>query len=169
MEELIRDYKATLRAVNRARFVVKDEESKHLLSSSASDLGYSIHYMILGREPGSRRAITRRSYIQREKVVSPHLMAQVFRAKEGLAPQANLQDLVDDLLATLTPAEAQVLYMVKAIGYSHGYAAQLMGYKSRGAIQQLVERAMEKLQSVVQMPHSSKRVILNKPIQRVMF
>jgi DNA-directed RNA polymerase specialized sigma24 family protein len=176
--KLIREYRATLRMVERARRETDDKQDKANLSAASSDLRYGIEYMATGRRPGSRRGITNLSVEQRETPYNPQdyqfIKLTALQKKPVSALSIHQRELLDDLLNILTPREKEAFELVRGQGYSQAKAAEILKLKSRGTVQNLVERAERKLRFVVQKPPISERNIssepvLKKPIQRTIF
>jgi len=167
---LIREYRASLKKVNQARLIAKEDWDKKQLGSCADSLSFSIEYMEKGRMPGNRRAITRRSGTQRETPVSPDninfIKAVVLQRKTLDTLTDQQKELLDDLLAILTKNEKEAFTLVRGSGYSFSEAAELMGV-AKGTIQTWICRAENKFQSVT---HKGTRdeVIIDKPLQRIM-
>lgn len=171
MHELIREYRGTLRAVNKARFGAVGDDRK-LLGSAADSVRFAITYMERGQHPENRRAVTRLSGEQREVPFDPMNAFFVKQAALQRRTKSELtlaqQDLLDDLLAILTPREREAFMMVRGGGYSFAQAAQLSGV-TKGTTQNLVARAEKKLHFVVRKPPKGRGIILSQPLQRVMF
>jgi predicted DNA-binding protein (UPF0251 family) len=175
---LIREYRATLRLVERARTVAEDEQDKGNLAGAASDLRYALEYMTSGRRPGARRGVTNLTKERREISFDPQSYQFIKLAalhKKTVSSLSNhQQELLNDLLDLLTPREKQAFELVRGRGYSFEEARQTMNVTSRGTIQNLVERAELKLRFVVQKPPNSEgdnstQPSLKKPVQRVIF
>jgi len=118
VKELINEYKIALRQVNRAKNLATDPEDKKLLGSCADSLSYSIEYMETGRQPGSRRGITRRSSSQREIPVDPRNLDFIRVAVlQSQSPEISekMQSAIDDLkfvLRYLTTKETEAYSLV---------------------------------------------------------
>lgn len=172
--KLIREYKASLRMVNKAKAKADadDEAYKKLLRNCADSLSYSLEYMVKGREPGNRRAITRRSGTQREIPVSPEnisfIRAAVLQRKLADDLSEEQKELLADLLEILTPKEKEAFVMIRGNGYSFSEAAEIMKV-TKGTVQNLVARAEEKFGFVVRKDEIKEDIVFEKPVQRVLF
>jgi len=173
VKELINDYKNALRQVNRAKNLATDPEDKKLLGSCADSLSYSIEYMENGKQPGSRRGITRRSSIQREVPVDPQNLAFVRAAALQSQPtevSEKMQRAIGDLkyaFRDLTVKEKEAYSLVRANGYSFGDAAAIMGIQ-KGTVQTLVKRAEEKMYLMVE-DLTEQGIVFKQDIQLEMF
>ncbi|WP_407310959.1 sigma factor-like helix-turn-helix DNA-binding protein [Desulfosporosinus sp. SB140] len=155
MKKLIKEYKITLRRVNRAKENATNNEDKSLLASCADSLSFSIKYMEMGKHPDNRRAITRRSSVQREIPMDPRNLDFV----RALALQNHPSEIsekmmraINDLgivLKAMTIKEQEAYMLVRANGYSFGAAAEIIGIQ-KGTVQTLVKRAEEKISDMVE-------------------
>ncbi|MDQ7095961.1 sigma factor-like helix-turn-helix DNA-binding protein [Desulfosporosinus sp. PR] len=155
MEQLIKEYKIALRRVNKARSEATNEEDKSLLSSCADSLGFSIKYMELGKHPDNRRAITRRSSIQREIPMNPKNL-DFIRALAMQNQPSEISDkmkkAIDDLgivLRVMTTKEQEAYSLVRANGYSFSDAATIM-HIQKATVQTLVKRAEDKIYLLIE-------------------
>lgn len=150
-----------------------DPEDKKLLGSCADSLSYSIEYMEKGKQPGSRRGITRLSSTQREVPVDPQNIAFVRAAAlQSQSPEINEKMLrvMDDLkivLRDLTIKEKEAYSLVRANGYSFGDTANIMGIQ-KGTVQTLVKRAEEKIYLMVE-DLTDQGITFKQDIQLEMF
>lgn len=175
MEDLLLQYKETLRMVHRA-YASASEDDKKILSACATGISYIIRYIEHGGDPGNRRGVTRLAGYQREVPFDP---SNVYFVRE-CALQRKLKNelseeqktLLDDLLGILTVRENEAFVMVRGNCLSYGQAAKAMKV-SKGTVQNLVDRAEKKLHFVVRKPSNSRGNLcsgkLSKPVQRVMF
>jgi len=172
VEELIKEYRKSLEAVNKCRFMIADEHSKKLLGNCATSLRYSIEYMEIGKEPGNRRSITNRSYEQRTVPMDPNSYDFLKAAVINKVAQNNLSDekrvLVDDLLALLTPKQREAFVMVRGNGYSFSQAGKMMKIKET-SVQSHVDRAEKKMRCIVSKDRDSNKINVKKPVQCVIF
>ena len=173
MEDLIKEYRESLGKVNKARFTINDEHSKKLLGECASSLRYTVDYLELGKEPGNRRSITNRSKEQRTIPVDPNNYAFIKMAviqrktnSEGLSDEQ--RDLLDDLLALLTPREKEAFILVRGSGYSYSQAAEMLRI-AKGTIEDRVQRAERKMRIIATRDIKSGEITVNKPLQCVIF
>ncbi|KLU64035.1 positive control sigma-like factor [Desulfosporosinus acididurans] len=150
MKQLIREYKITLRRVNRARIQATNKEDKSLLASCADSLSFSIKYMELGKHPDNRRAITRRSSSQREIPMDPKNLDFV-RALALQSQPSEISDkmkrAIDDLgivLKAMTTKEREAYSLVRVNCYSFSDAARIMKIQ-KATVQTLVKRAEDKI------------------------
>ncbi len=177
MFKLIREYKATLKMVEKARETA-NEHDEPILGNVATGLRYSIEYMVMGKIPGNRRGITNLSYEQREVPWDPENHQFVKMAALQKKPVSALspaqQELLDDLLDILTPREKEAFELVRGQGYSYNETAQLMKI-TKASAQHFVIRAEKKLHLVIRQPPNSRerisdeKPVLKKPVQRVLF
>lgn len=176
MEELAQEYQRTLKQVQKKlreiSKTLEDGESNPdytALSAAASDIRYILDWIAKAKQPESRREITSRSKLQREKLMDPQ--SEQFQSLVATRRQmSKLTDeerqLLDDLLAILTPRERDALVMVKGAGLSYQEAAEQLGYKSKGSIERLIKRAEQKFIFVVRKPPYSEGVFY---LQRSIF
>lgn len=152
------------------------------LSSASDSLRFAIEYMETGHVPGSRYGISRMSTIRREVKLDPQNYQFIQKAFLKQVPVEKLdqhqQELLNDLLQQLTPREKEAFELVRGRGYSFEKARQMMKVASRGTIQNLVDRAQNKLLFVVQQRPNSEGNISVQPslkklqsglVQRTMF
>ena len=154
VKKLIGEYRITLRHVNKSRTEATNKEDRSLLASCVDSLGYSIRFMEKGKNPDSRRGITRLSSIQREVPMDPHNVAFVRAAalqRQPLEISKVMQRAIDDLgivLEDLSPKEKEAYSLVKGSGYSFGAAAEIMNVQ-KATVQTLVKRAEDKIYAMV--------------------
>ncbi len=173
MKQLIKEYKITLRRVNRARTEATNKEDKSLLAGCADSLTFSIKYMEIGKHPDSRRGITRLSSAQREVPVDPRNVAFVRAAALQSQPSEvseKMKRAIDDLgivLKELSTKEQEAYSLVRGSGYSFGAAAAIMQIQKATA-QTLVKRAEDKIYSMVA-DLTDHGIVFRQPVQMEMF
>ncbi|MEH6944402.1 sigma-70 family RNA polymerase sigma factor [Bacillus sp. JJ722] len=154
MEELLLQYRASLREV-RKLMLTANEEDKKILGSMASDLVYAIEWMRTGKQPGPRRGIERRAAYQKERPCDPILMQRYFRTTaEDVYEWDNHQQedtlsywdrvKLDDALSVLTEREKEIFLMSKGNCLSFSKIADLLEV-SKSTVQDTIERADKKI------------------------
>lgn len=150
------DLKASYRATYwRIRHTLKELDEQDpdtkLLRDARSDVLYVIQWLHTGRRPGNRRGIERRAAYQREKLMDP-LKMQAMMASSTAGSPANIsesdRERIEMALCTLSPRERECYEMAHGQGFSFAYIANLLGI-SKGAVQEYVERAQEKVSEEV--------------------
>ena len=173
MKKLIKEYRLSLRCVNKARAVATGKVDRSLLASCADSLGYSIKYMEKGKNPDTRRGITRLSALRREIPVDPQSVAFVGAvAIQSRPPEISegMQKAIDDLgivLKVLSKKEREAYSFVRGSGYSFAIAAELMNVQ-KSTVQTLVKRAEDKIFALVS-ELTDGGIIFKKPVQAAMF
>lgn len=177
MEQLIEEYRITMRAVNKYKRNIKElypnmsshkyEQLNSLLGSAISDLQYAIDYMRTGRVPGNRRGIYRQAKDKRTIPVDPNNIDYLrnLSAKQTNAVQfdAEQEQMIAEYLDTLSHQQRAAFKMVKGQGFSYGKTAKIMGI-SKGTVQDYVKQAEIKLTAIV---HSDEdREVF---VQRILF
>jgi len=171
--KLVRDYRVALRSVNKARTVATAREDRSLLASCADSLDYSIRFMEMGKNPDSRRGITRQSNFKREIPMDPRSVAYVRAIATQAQPSAvsiEIQRAIDDLgivLKVLSIKEREAYTLVRSSGYSFQDTAELMDIK-KATVQTLVKRAEDKIYHMVEDINDSG-ITFKKPVQPAMF
>lgn len=116
-----------------------------------SDVTYVIEWLNTGRRPGNRRGIERRAAYQREKLLDPMKMQAMMassRAGSWSSITESEREMIEMALCTLSPRERECYEMAHGQGFSFAYIAQMLGI-SKGAVQEYVERAQEKVSEEV--------------------
>lgn len=173
MKKLIGEYRIALRRVNKSRTEATDKEDRSLLASCVDSLGYSIKFMEKGKNPDSRRGITRLSNLQREIPVDPQNTAFVRAVAiqhQSSEVSKEMQKTIDDLgivLKVLSAREREAYSLVRSSGYSFGAAAEIMKIQ-KGTVQLLVRRAEEKIYSMV-VDLTDHGIVFRNPVQTAMF
>ncbi len=173
MKKLIKEYRIALRSVNKARTVATSREDRSLLAGCIESLGYSIKYMEKGKNPDSRRGITRLSSLRREIPVDPQSAAFVRAvAIQSRPPEISpeMKKAIADLgivLSILSKKEREAYSYVRGSGYSFTAAAELMKVQ-KATVQTLVKRAEDKIFALVS-ELTDSGIIFKKPVQEAMF
>ncbi|PFF75830.1 RNA polymerase subunit sigma-24 [Bacillus cereus] len=154
MEELVKQYKKSLKKIKKSKETAEEEELK-IYSEMISDIEFALEWMQTARRPGNRRGIERRAAYQREKVCDPLLMQRYFRSMDDngyewdnykkehvISEWEKIQ--VEDALSVLTKREKEIYLMAK--GYSLSYS-KIANYLliSRSSVQKMMERAELKI------------------------
>jgi RNA polymerase sigma-70 factor (ECF subfamily) len=173
VKKLIEEYRITLRHVNKAKTKATNPEDRSLLASCADSLSFSIEYMEKGKNPNSRRGITRLSSTQREIPVDPRNVAFVRAAVlQSQAPEISekmrraIVDL-DIVLRDLSEKEQEAYSLVRGSSYSFAAAAVIMDVQ-KGTVQTLVRRAEDKIRDMVE-DLTDHGIIFKQDIQLEMF
>lgn len=177
MEQLIEEYRETMKVANKYRRQLKElypnmsghelEQLKSLVGSAISDLQYSIDYMRTGRVPGNRRGIYRQSRDKRTIPVDPNNLDYLrnLSAKENNAVQfdAEQEQMILEYLEMIPYQQREAFKMVRIQGLSFGETAKLMRI-AKGTVQDYVKQAEIKLASIVQKPEDREVFV-----QRILF
>ncbi len=153
MEELLKQYRESLRSAKKLLERASDEDKK-IIRGMISDLEFAIEWMETSRMPGNRRGIERRAAYQREKPFDPLLMQKFFRSsepvyewddhnKESVITEWDKQR-IEDALSVLTDREREVYLMSR--GYCLTYS-EIANYLciSPSSVQTMIERAEKKI------------------------
>ncbi|MHB1651654.1 MAG: hypothetical protein ACYCVD_04145 [Desulfitobacteriaceae bacterium] len=173
MKELIKEYRIALRRVNKARTEATSREDRSILASCVDSLGYSIRYMEKGKNPDSRRGITRLSNMRREVPMDPQSGAfarAVAMQGQPSVVSMEMQKVIADLgivLKVLSKKEREAYSFVRGSGYSFTAAAELMKIQ-KATVQTLVKRAEDKIYTLV-VDLTDNGIIFKKPVQESMF
>ncbi|MFC5775150.1 sigma-70 family RNA polymerase sigma factor [Ectobacillus antri] len=151
MNDLLQQYKFTLKRIKEAQVTASDEDRK-LLGGMASDVQYAIDWISLGGRPGNRRGVERRSVYQNTRYIDPSVFEKVFAATEP-EPERELdtwsQLMIEDAMSTLTERERELFVMRKVNMMSYGEIAKLCRIHRQSA-KDAVERAEKKIRKQVQ-------------------
>ncbi|MTI83455.1 MAG: hypothetical protein FH756_06005 [Firmicutes bacterium] len=153
MQELIREYKKSLRLLRTAKAVPMG------YSSMVSDTQWAIGIMETGRIPGTKWNVSRWAKEKREVSVDPLEMSKYVsnRAPVDSAPKW-MVELLEVLMSNLTDRERQAFQLVRGQCYSFSQAAELMGCK-KGSVQLFVRRAEKKINLVLRKQTINEGVI----------
>jgi len=173
VKQLIKEYKITLRRVNRARTMATSKNDKSLLASCVDSLGYSIKYMEIGKNPDCRRGIARLSSVQREVPMDPRnldFVRAVAMQSRSSEVGEKMQKAIADLgfaLKDLTIKEKDAYFLVRGNGYSFSDAAKIMKIQ-KASVQTLVKRAEDKIYFMVE-DLNDHGIVFKQDIQLEMF
>lgn len=174
MKYLIKEYRDTLRSVTKSRMKATDKDERCILGSCIDSLEFAIEYMEKGKHPDNRRAITRRSGIEREVPMDPESFAFIREAAlqriaiTEISP--SIQKGIDDLglvLSKLSSKEQEAYILVRGNGYSFRDAARLMRMQ-KGTVQVLVKRAEDKIYDLVA-DLTEQGIVFKRPVQTAFF
>ncbi|PEO24951.1 RNA polymerase subunit sigma-24 [Bacillus toyonensis] len=154
MEELIKEYKQSLKTIKQAK--ERAEEEEHMIySEMISDLEFALEWMQTARRAGNRRGIERRAVYQREKVYNPLLMQRYcggtydniyewdnHEKEHTIGAWERIQ--LEDALSVLTVREKEIYLMHRGYCLSYGKIAESLVI-SRSTVQNMIERAGEKI------------------------
>jgi positive control factor len=154
MQDLLREYRNTLRHLEEMKENASDEDKK-VLGSMASDLQYAIKWMKTGRLPGNKRGIERRSAYQREKIIDPIVMQKFFKSidtdpfdwidqQPSSTINESVKNRIEDALCVLTDNEKEMYLMSRGHTLSYSEIAGYFNVK-KGTVQKTVERAEKKI------------------------
>ncbi|MFC4075240.1 sigma factor-like helix-turn-helix DNA-binding protein [Salinithrix halophila] len=148
MEDLIQQYKETLKVIRRERETEENPSARQTLSEMIRDLEYAIKWMTTGRQPGNTRGIERRAAYQRERPTDP-IHFQRYAYKEAFQqPECTLSDWdmwrVEDALSSLTKLEREVYMMKVGQGFSMEKVASLLGL-TKSSVQTMLGRSQKKM------------------------
>ncbi|AMQ22237.1 MULTISPECIES: sigma-70 family RNA polymerase sigma factor [Geobacillus] len=153
MEELLKQYRESLRLAKKLLEKASDEDKK-IIRGMISDLEFAIEWMTTGRRPGNRRGIERRAAYQREKPFDPLLMQKFFRSseptyewddheKESVITEWDRQR-IEDALSVLTDREREVYLMSRGYCLTYSEIANYLCISS-SSVQTMIERAEKKI------------------------
>ncbi|RLQ00454.1 sigma-70 family RNA polymerase sigma factor [Geobacillus stearothermophilus] len=153
MEELLKQYRESLRLAKKLLEKASDEDKK-IIRGMISDLEFAIEWMTTGRRPGNRRGIERRAAYQREKPFDPLLMQKFFRSseptyewddheKESVITEWDRQR-IEDALSVLTDREREVYLMSRGYCLTYSEIANYLCISS-SSVQTMIERAERKI------------------------
>ncbi|SDX45694.1 RNA polymerase sigma-70 factor, ECF subfamily [Marininema mesophilum] len=173
MEDLIQQYKDSMKRVREAKRAVpkredRSEEERMWLSTlnrCESNLRYALDWLQTGREPGSRRGIERLAAYQRERGFDPMLLDDyLYSLDEGDRLSSSRQydpffmmdqprhnkitqsdkERIEEGLSGLTDLERDVYLMARGRCLSREQIASLLGV-TKGTINKMLIRADEKV------------------------
>ncbi|EMA6344863.1 RNA polymerase subunit sigma-24 [Bacillus cytotoxicus] len=153
MKELMKEYRETLKQLEKAKEVATEEDVK-VIKEMISDIEYALEWMRTAKQPGAKRGIERRAAYEREKACDPLLMQRYFRStptkyewdkeeKESVISEWE-RIMLDDALSTLSESEREIYIMFKGYCFSMGEISTLMN-KSKSTVQTVLRRADEKI------------------------
>lgn len=153
MQDLIMQYKQSLKLVLELRENTDDEVEKEIYGGMASDLRYALEWMKTGRRPGNRRGIERKSVYEREIPFEPYWI-QLRKDKNNYLEiednDTNVDDseiykkrLVDEMVKPLTDRQREILELV-GNNYSYEEIAKLLGVH-KGTVSRTVVRIKQKI------------------------
>lgn len=151
MDELIKNYKRSLRVVHTLQLKANSED-RRLLDEMAADLNYAIDWMNRGRCPGNRRGVENKAAYQREVLWSQlsEFTKQKLEMRESrkrkLSGGENL--FLDQILTLLSPTEYEAFIAVRGQCLSFTQVANVM-HCSKASVQSYVRRAEKKLRKIV--------------------
>lgn len=153
MEELLKQYRESLRSAKKLLKRASDEDKK-IIRGIISDLEFAIEWMETSRMPGNRRGIERRAAYQREKPFDPLLMQKFFRSsepvyewddheKESVITEWDKQR-IEDALSVLTDREREVYLMSRGYCLTYSEIANYLCISS-SSVQTMIQRAEKKI------------------------
>jgi positive control factor len=154
VEKLINEYTIGKKELEKYRDQLDtddplDQEERKIISSMISDMEYALEWLKLGRRPGNRRGIERRSVYQRTALMNN---MDIFTSLELSEPNIQLTEeqrkKLVDILIDFSLRERQCYLMHMAKGMSYAEIAKELNI-SRRTVQQYVERAKEKVKKLV--------------------
>jgi positive control factor len=167
MQDLIKEYRETLKLVRKLKETAP-EEDKRILGSMDSDLRYCIQWMRTARRPGNRRGVERLAAYQREKSFDPIFIQQYFsgldkyeRASYMYDPYHILLDdkhnrltqtekeKIEDALSCLSRLERDIYLMARGRCIPREEIAHLMGV-TKGTVNKILKRADDKIKKHIQ-------------------
>lgn len=145
MKELIKEYKESLRWVNKA-MESANEEDKRLLRQMKSNLKYSIEWMKIGHAPDVVRGIERRAAYERETCMDPHLIEKLspYQADERIIISDMTKKRLEKVLSCLSKKEKEIYLMAKGNGLTHSQIADYLGI-SKSNVDVTMYRAKKKI------------------------
>lgn len=143
MEDLIREYKKSLRLLRSAKVVPME------YGSMVSDTQWAIELMETGHIPESKWTVSRWPIVKREVPVDPLEMSRYVRNREPVSAAPGwMVEFLEKLMHSLTEREKDAYKLVRGQGYSFAQAGRLLGC-NKGSVQNFVQRAEKKIVHVV--------------------
>ncbi|MED1508723.1 sigma-70 family RNA polymerase sigma factor [Bacillus proteolyticus] len=154
MQDLIKQYNATLRKLREVQKGAKEEDLK-VLTDMISDISYSLEWMKKARRPGNHRGGERLAAYQRERACDPLLMQRYFRSMDdNLYEWDNHQQehaigewdkiRLEDALSLLTEREKEVYLMSRGYCLTYREIARYLNVTC-STVQSMIERAEKKI------------------------
>ncbi|PRS41622.1 Fis family transcriptional regulator [Bacillus sp. NMCC4] len=164
MQDLLIEYKRALKDARKRYEPFREKEDKQLsdqekhdkkiIASMVSDLEYVVEWLQIGRQPGARRGLDRRSVYQRTILANPEVLEAL--SYEYTLIQENEREFserdkkrIDEALSVLTDREKDVFFMHTTQGLSFSEIANMLDVK-KGTVQKHMERARTKMSKKVQ-------------------
>ncbi|ASB90013.1 sigma-70 family RNA polymerase sigma factor [Bacillus sonorensis] len=162
MEDLLFEYKRTLKATRTLYRPLQDEEwltpeqlkDKKLIRSMIADLEYVVDWLEHGREPGIRRAIDRRDSYKRMLIKDPRIMdtfSEGIRFEPAHEVSAADKARIEAALSVLTAREKEIFILHKVERFSYERIAAMLGIK-KSTVQTNVKRAQAKMAKQIEKP-----------------
>ncbi|EJR61468.1 sigma-70 family RNA polymerase sigma factor [Bacillus cereus VD115] len=154
MEELIKQYKKSLKNIKKSKETAGKEEHK-IYSEMISDLEFALEWMRTAKQPGKTRGIERRAAYEREKPCDPLLMQRYVRStempvyewdtevKESVISEWDRIQL-EDALSTLTEREREIYVMSRGYGFTQDKISNYLKLQ-RTTVQEYLKRADKKI------------------------
>lgn len=157
MEDLIFEYKRSLKAarkmynafkeVDPIELTTKQATDKKLISSMISDLEFTIEWLEKGRQPGAKRGYDRRDSYKRMLIKDPRIIntfsAQLHKEQDGGISEWDIER-INDALSVLTNREKEIFLLNKVQLYSYEEIADLLGV-AKSTVQTNLKRAENKI------------------------
>ena len=153
MEELLKQYRESLRLAKKLLEKASDEDKK-IIRGMISDLEFTIEWLATGRRPENQRGIERRAAYQREKLFDPLLMQKYFRSNEPVYEWDDHEresvitswdrERIEDALSVLTEREREVYLMSRGYCLTYSEIANYLCISS-SSVQTMIERAERKI------------------------
>jgi len=147
MNDLIQEYKKTIKQLKIGRESARDEAEKKTMSEMISSTQFSLDWLKNGFHPENRRGIHRRSMAQRTIPINP-LYMQSFASPGSCGSYTTLSDYerfqIEDALSELSEQERQVFTLHRGLGFSLRQIALEMDL-TKSSVQTCLERAEEKI------------------------
>ncbi|ATH95205.1 positive control sigma-like factor [Bacillus glycinifermentans] len=163
MEDLLFEYKRTLKTTKALYRLLQDEEGltaeqmkdKKLIRSMITDLEYVVDWLEHGREPGIRRSIDRRDSYKRMLIKDPQIIdtfSEGIRFEPVHEVSAADKARIEAALSVLTAREKEIFILHKVERFSYERIAAMLGIK-KSTVQTNVKRAQTKMKK--QVKHSA--------------
>ncbi|MCM2991008.1 sigma-70 family RNA polymerase sigma factor [Bacillus safensis] len=164
MQDLLIEYKRALKNARKQyepfkekeehQLSVQDKHDKKMIASMVSDLEYVVEWLQIGREPGARRGLDRRSVYQRTLLAKPEVLEALSHEytiiqEKGTEISERDKKRIDEALSVLTDREKDVFFMHTTQGLSFCEIAVMLDVK-KGTVQKHMERARTKMSKKVQ-------------------
>lgn len=157
MEDLIFEYKRSLKKARKmyraykeiepTELTAKQATDKKLISSMVSDLEFTIEWLEKGRQPGAKRGYDRRDSYKRMLIKDPRII-DIILAKSDKEQDGGISELdierINDALSVLTNREKEIFLLNKVQLFSYEEIADLLGI-TKSTVQTNMKRAENKM------------------------
>ena len=157
MEDLIFEYRRSLKELRKMYQPLKDIEldkitakqatDKKIIGSMISDLEFAIEWLEKGRQPGAKRGYDRRDAYKRMLIKDPLIIEtytkRIHGKAEGVVTKQDMER-IEDALSVLTNREKEIFLLNKVELYSYDDIAFILDVK-KSTVQTNIKRAENKM------------------------